>query len=189
MSLKRMSFLTISFTMFIIVLTTIFKIGGFKVSDEVIVLSYSNNIDPMGMVNSYNYVENEKNDSVYVGKMTGYGADCKGCSGVGRLSCKTESGSTYSLRDNGMYYIDDEYGEVRIVAAALEKFPCGTIVKIDNGRFEPFYAIVMDTGYSVNNAWNNGTVWMDLAFVTESDSNIYNATSWNTTYSVQRWGW
>lgn len=38
-------------------------------------------------------------------------------------------------------------------------------------------------------AWNNGYVWMDLAFKTESDPDIYATTSSNTTYSVQRWGW
>ena len=33
----------------------------------------------------------------YVGKMTGYGADCAGCSGAGTLACKTKNGSYYSL--------------------------------------------------------------------------------------------
>ena len=32
----------------------------------------------------------EKTD--YVGKLTGYGADCKGCSGYGTLACKTKEG-------------------------------------------------------------------------------------------------
>ena len=133
--------------------------------------------------------ENESNDAVYVGKMTGYGADCIGCSGVGALSCRAADGSRHTLTENGEYYNDATYGTVRIVAAALDKFPCGTIVKVDHPALGTFYAVVMDTGGSMRNAWANGYVWMDLAFKTESDPNIYATTSTNTTYSVQRWGW
>ena len=133
--------------------------------------------------------ENESNDAVYVGKMTGYGADCIGCSGVGSLSCRAADGSRHTLTENGEYYNDSTYGTVRIVAAALDKFPCGTIVKVDHPALGTFYAVVMDTGGSMKNAWANGYVWMDLAFKTESDPDIYATTSSNTTYSVQRWGW
>jgi len=132
---------------------------------------------------------NEVNDAVFVGKMTGYGADCVGCSGVGALSCRAADGSRYTLSENGEYYNDATYGTVRIVAAALDKFPCGTIVKVDHPALGTFYAVVMDTGGSMKRAWNNGYVWMDLAFKTESDPDIYATTSSNTTYSVQRWGW
>ena len=72
--------------------------------------------------------------------MTGYGADCQGCSGLGTLACKTKNGSYYSLTQNGMNYTDDEYGEVRIIAAALDKFPCGTIIKVDNPNLGTFNA-------------------------------------------------
>lgn len=139
-------------------------------------------------VNKSDTVE-EKNDAVYVGKMTGYGADCAGCSGVGSLSCRTADGSRHTLSQNGEHYYDSTYGSVRIVAAALEKFPCGTIVKIDHPVLGTFNAVVLDTGGSVKNAWANGIVWMDLAFRTESDPSIYSTTSSNTTYSIQRWGW
>lgn len=131
----------------------------------------------------------EVNDAVFVGKMTGYGADCAGCSGVGSLSCRAADGSRHTLSENGEYYNDSAYGSVRIVAAALDKFPCGTIVKVDHPALGSFYAVVLDTGGSVNRSWANGTVWMDLAFRTESDPSIYSTTSSNTTYSVQRWGW
>ena len=131
----------------------------------------------------------ESNDAVFVGKMTGYGADCIGCSGVGALSCRASDGSRHTLTENGEYYNDATYGTVRIVAAALDKFPCGTIVKVDHPALGTFYAVVMDTGGSMKRAWNNGYVWMDLAFKTESDPEIYATTSSNTTYSVQRWGW
>ena len=131
----------------------------------------------------------ESNDAVYVGKMTGYGADCIGCSGTGALSCRAADGSRHTLTENGEYYNDATYGTVRIVAAALDKFPCGTIVKVDHPALGTFYAVVMDTGGSMRNAWTNGYVWMDLAYRTESDPEIYATTSSNTTYSVQRWGW
>ena len=131
----------------------------------------------------------EVNDAVYVGKMTGYGADCIGCSGVGALACRAADGSRHTLSENGEYYNDATYGSVRIVAAALDQFPCGTIVKVDHPALGSFYAVVMDTGGSMRNAWANGLVWMDLAFKTESDPDIYATTSSNTTYSVQRWGW
>ena len=38
-------------------------------------------------------------------------------------------------------------------------------------------------------AWANGTVIMDLAFKSETDPSIHEATSSNTKYSVQRWGY
>ena len=34
----------------------------------------------------------------YVGKMTGYGADCLGCSGTGTLACKTKNGSSNMVK-------------------------------------------------------------------------------------------
>ena len=124
----------------------------------------------------------------YVGKMTGYGADCKGCSGSGTLACKTKDGSYYSLTRDGMTYNDDEYGEVRIIAAALDKFPCGTIIKVENPNLGTFNAIVLDTGGAMKTAWGNGIVHIDLAYVTESDPAIHLSTSSNVKYSVQRWG-
>ena len=125
----------------------------------------------------------------YVGKMTGYGADCVGCSGAGTLACKTKNGSYYSLTNDGMTYNDDDYGNVRIIAAALEEFPCGTIIKVDNPNLGTFNAIVLDTGSAMRNAWASGIVHMDLAYVTETDPAIHLTTSSNVKYSVQRWGW
>lgn len=126
-------------------------------------------------------------EAEYVGKMTGYGADCAGCSGT--LSCRTHTGSTYNLYTNGEYYDDTEYGKVRILAAALDKFPCGTVIKVENANLGTFNAIVLDTGGAMRNAWANGTVLMDLAFKSESDPAINLATSSNTKYRVQRWGY
>ena len=122
----------------------------------------------------------------YVGKMTGYGADCVGCSGT--LSCRTKQGNYHNLYTDGEYYNDEQYGTVRILAAALDKFPCGTMIKVENENLGTFYAIVLDTGGAMRKAWRNGVILMDLAFKTETDPAIHLATSSNTKYSVQRWG-
>jgi len=127
------------------------------------------------------------NSSVYTGKLTGYGADCPGCSGV--VSCKTREGNTLNLVSDGTYYEDTEYGSIRILAADLSAFPCGTVVYVDNGSLEPFFGVVLDTGSSMRNAWQNGVVWMDLAHLSENSEGLYLATSSNTKFSVQRWGW
>lgn len=123
----------------------------------------------------------------YVGKMTGYGADCAGCTGT--VACKTKTGSSWNLIKDGTSYTDDEYGTVRILAAALSKFPCGTIIKVDSSTMGTFNAIVLDTGGAMRKAWSNGTVLMDLAFTSETSEGIHNSTNNNVKYSVQRWGW
>ena len=55
----------------------------------------------------------------YTGVMTGYGPDCSTCSGRGFVSCKTEDKKNFNLINDGIYYNDDEFGEVRVLAAAL----------------------------------------------------------------------
>lgn len=125
----------------------------------------------------------------YVGHLTGYGPDCPGCSKVGNVSCKTREGSKHSLIYDGITYIDSIYGEVRILAAETKVFPCGTIIKVDNGVMDEFYGVVLDTGYTMRKAWSEGVVWIDLAYSSQSEKEIKKATSSNTKFNVQRWGW
>lgn len=126
----------------------------------------------------------------FVGRLTGYGADCYGCSPVGNVACHTKAGTKHSLVHDGMYYQDDEYGQVRILAAARSLFPCGTIIQVDNGTLEPFYGVVLDTGGSMNYAWEtNGQVWIDVAYVTQADARVGGTTGYHVSYMVQRWGW
>jgi len=128
-------------------------------------------------------------DDIYVGKLTAYGADCYGCGGEGNLACNTKNGGSHSLKYDGIYYADDEYGNVRILAAARDKFPCGTIIDVDTG-LETITAVVLDTGGDMIKAWrNSGTVWMDLAFATESDARNNMSTRNGVKYTVKRWGW
>lgn len=125
----------------------------------------------------------------YVGKLTGYGADCYGCSGDGYLACNTKNGGRHSLKYDGIYYNDEEYGSVRILAAATAKFPCGTIVEVNNG-LEIFTTVVLDTGGDMITAWKqSGQVWMDLAFATQEDARNNMVTTTGVKYTVKRWGW
>lgn len=126
---------------------------------------------------------------VVYGSTTGYGADCVGCSGT--VSCSGLNGGAHNLIRDGIYYNDSKYGEVRIVAADNSKFPCGTVMSIDNGVIDPFMAIVMDTGSAMRNAWKKGNVLIDIAFKYENSNGIHNATnkSGNVKFKVYRTGW
>ncbi len=125
----------------------------------------------------------------YVGSITGYGADCPGCSGT--VSCKTKNGS-YNISKKGEYYDDAEYGNLRIVAADNSLFECGTVLDITSKNGEKINAIVLDTGSSLRSKWRNeGKVVVDVAFKTENDPEIYKITDRSDTvkFEVKRWGW
>lgn len=126
---------------------------------------------------------------IYQGFMTGYSADCgAGCSGEGYLACKTADNKRFSIKYDGIYYEDTEYGKVRILSAATA-FPCGTIVLVTKNGVEPYYAVVMDRGGSMNSQWSKGVVHMDLAFENNDVIKTNNLTGKNIEFSVQRWGW
>lgn len=124
----------------------------------------------------------------YTGVITGYGPDCYTCDGRGYVACPTNTGKYINLVDDGIYYDDAKFGEVRILAADHREFPCGTIIKITNSDIkEPIIGVVLDTGWGMRNAYNNGYIHIDLAFATEKGL-VFNTNS-NTSFSVQRWGW
>lgn len=126
----------------------------------------------------------------YIGKVTGYGPDCYGCSGRGNLACKTKDGSVHNLYDNGIYYNDDTFGSVRIVAAAQAKFPCGTIIEIVKDGTSPITTIVLDRGGDMNRAWTNEQlVWLDLAYDSTASSKLGTISGSNIKFVVKRWGW
>ena len=75
---------------------------------------------------------------VFYGTITSYVSYCEGCIGI------TASG--YDVRNN-IYYEDDDYGTVRIIAAD-PSLPFGTIIKISNIG-EDITAIVLDRGDSI----------------------------------------
>lgn len=127
--------------------------------------------------------------TTYTGRLTAYTPYCEGCSKVGNVACFTREHTKHSLIKNGHYYVDKQFGQVRIVAAALTAFPCGTIVKIDNGKRPAFTAVVLDTGGSMRQAIKKGQIWMDLAFSTVGDPDMRGVGGKNVKYTVLRWGW
>lgn len=136
-----------------------------------------------------NNVSKQSAIETFTGRLTGYGPDCAGCSGYGNLACRTKEKGTFSLKTNGIYYNDSEYGKVRILAAATSKFRCGTIITVTKEGQQPFNAVVLDTGGSMRKAWANGNVWMDLAYSTEAMAGSDNLTGHNIKFEVQRYGW
>ena len=100
---------------------------------------------------------------------------------------QSKNRGTHSLINDGIYYEDEEYGSIRILSAA-SAFPCGTIIEVDNGNGEPFYGVVLDRGGSMNSAWKNGTVWIDLAYASSADAKVGGITGTNIKFDVQRWG-
>jgi len=124
---------------------------------------------------------------VYSGTVTGYGPDCYGCSSLGNVSCKTRDRKIFSLISDGIYYTDERFGKVRVIAADHREFPCGTVIEITNATFNKEYGIVMDTGSAMRNAYDNGEILIDIAFEHEADAKY--STNRNTSFVVKRWGW
>ncbi len=125
----------------------------------------------------------------FTGRLTTYNADCLGCSGLGNLACKTKENKKFSLKNDGYYYTDSEYGKVRILAAATTKFKCGTIVNVSKKGTTPFLAVVLDTGGSMRQAWKKNEVWMDLAYMPGEVSTNENYSGKNIDFDILRYGW
>lgn len=117
----------------------------------------------------------EKFIDTFIGSMTGYGPDCKGCSG--------RVGAGQNVTNGNIYYEDAKYGKLRIIAAD-KKYPYGSIFRISNSNVlnEPTMAIVMDRGSAIKGSK------IDLLF--ESQSSIPSGTTQkNITIDVVRLGW
>lgn len=130
----------------------------------------------------------------FVGTLTAYGPDCTGC-----RSGKTSTGYRVAEVVDGMVqpaftltYVDKEYGEVRILAAAHAKFPKGSVIRVSNASYydNPFIGIVIDTGYTMRKAWKNGNIWMDLLFTSEESNEVKNfGIDKTVTFEVLRYGY
>ena len=124
----------------------------------------------------------------YVGIVTGYGPDCKTCDGRGYVACPTLAGKWTNLITDGVYYHDERYGDLQILAADWRSFPCGTIMEINNSDLsEPILGIVLDTGSAMKWAYEHNYIHIDVAFPTEVGLRFN--TNKNTNFSVKRWGW
>lgn len=154
-------------------------------------------IDKDGVATTIDEVVNEQvvvgtgKYGIYNGIMTGYGPDCVTCDGRGYVACNTKDKKSFNLITDGIYYDDEEYGEVRVLAAALKEFPCGTIVEVDSSNLGKFMGIVMDTGYDMRRFYKMGIYHFDVAYTTEEDRMVPYTTNMTgeVIYSVQRWGW
>ena len=126
---------------------------------------------------------------IYYGYLTGYGADCEGCTGV--YYCKTREGKWLNIYRDGIYYEDQEFGSVRVLAAAVVQFPCGTIMTVEDHKHEKFTGIVLDTGSAMRAAYRKGKVHIDVAHELETSAGIGTYTDFSGTvkFEVQRWGW
>lgn len=114
-------------------------------------------------------------ETIY-GTMSGYGLDCKGCSGV--------VGARYDAKGNNLRYNDPVYGECRIVAGDY-KYPYGTIVRVKNSKIGTFNAIILDRGGDIG---IGRRYLFDLLFWTEKESYDFGL-SRNTTFEILRYGY
>lgn len=111
----------------------------------------------------------------YTGYLTGYVYNCPAC--TGRLACM----ANLDLSGGRTTYLDDTYGEVRIVASS-GNLSCGTVVKFNapSVSSEPILAIVLD----------RGVLGSDLDLLSESVDYAYTHVGRSTiSYDVIRNGW
>ncbi len=139
-----------------------------KYNPEVVETVYANGIGEVLQYGSSNPV-------IFNGTMTAYGPDCVGCTGI--VACPPRN----DVRGGNIYFNDNEYGQVRIVAAD-KNIPCGTMLKVTGSSLgENVMAIVLDRGGVIN-----GTL-MDLLMPSERTSSPFGRQ--NVTYEIIRWGW
>ena len=126
------------------------------------------------MVNEVSLVGEYPIIDTFVGTVTAYGPDCVGCIGI------TSSGYKVAEKVNGVYktitttYVDDEFGELRILAAANTKFPIGTVMRMSGANIDGYIlGIVLDTGSAMRQAWSRGEILIDLMFETEHSDDVY----------------
>lgn len=113
----------------------------------------------------------------FIGQMTAYNPVCEGC--TGKVACLPRQ----DVRNGNIYFDDNTYGTVRILAAD-PAIPCGTIVQVMNVSFsnDPIIGIVLDRGGAIK-----GNI-MDF-LVTETDDMNVIGRQRNVRYEVLRWGW
>ena len=111
-----------------------------------------------------------------VGSLSGYGPDCRGCTGF--LS------SGRDVRNGNIYYQDSTYGQVRILAGD-KSYSYGTIVRVKSSRLGTFVAIVLDRGGSVGFGKSH---LFDLLYSSSAEA-LANEVSYNTTFEILRYGY
>ena len=127
-------------------------------------------------VNTLEELKNNINKNVeFVGTLTAYGPDCKGCSG--KLGCYPYQ----NVLNNNIYYEDNTYGKIRILASD-DIIPCGSIIKVFNYFDTEFFGIVLDRGSLVKG------LTMDLLENSEKDTLKIGRQN-NINFEIVRWGY
>ena len=111
----------------------------------------------------------------YIGKLTGYVADCPLCGGT--LGCTGQN----VLKDRITTMKDDDYGVVRIVASS-RSLPCGSIIRFDLPSIseQKITAIVLD----------RGVIGTDIDLLVETyDEAIKQVGRRQVTYDILRFGY
>lgn len=110
------------------------------------------------------------------GSITGYGPDCEGCGG--RTGCPPRQ----NVKNGNIYFSDQEYGKVNIVATD-SRIPCGSIIKITNSSLgNEITAIALDRGGVIK-----GTL---MDFLVESEKKAAKVVGrQKVTFEIVRWGW
>ena len=114
----------------------------------------------------------------FIGTLTGYGPDCEGCGG--HVACRPNP----DVRNGNIYYNDNTYGKIRILAADYS-IPCGSIIHIENYKFaenNEFIGIVLDRGSAIVG------LTMDLLYPSEADTVVIGRQR-NISFTIERWGW
>lgn len=187
--LSRSLFVLVLFGLGLVILTgntkksnMVANINGVKSIEAInMVMKYDNREKKLVVKNVSNMREAKEYGPVmpisFDGQMTAYKATCNGC--TGRVSCPPRQ----NVRNNNIYFNDQIYGNVRILAAD-PTIPCGTIVQITNVSFssEPIMGIVLDRGGAIK-----GNI-MDF-LVKEDDNMDIVGRQRNVHYEIVRWGW
>ena len=83
-----------------------------------------------------------------------------------------------------MYYDDQTYGTLRIIAAD-QSIPFGTIIKMSGDGFDPIISIVLDRGSAIG---NDKRVQADLLFSDYSDAINFGIKN-NVLFEILRYGY
>lgn len=144
--------------------------------------------EELAVVTDYSY-NNVNVIDTFVGTITAYGPDCVGCSGVTASGYRVADNIGGVITSTTTTYYDDTFGELRILAAATNKFPFGTVIRISGGRIDGYInGIVLDRGIAMSNAWANGKILVDLLFETEKSDEVHEFGRQDVTFEVLRYG-
>lgn len=196
--MKKINFKIYKFLVAIIVFCTIFLYTTISPDSEetasTLTSFFSYNTVPYLDNNEVSIVYNKSDDAIdaFIGTVTAYGPDCVGCvSGLTSTGYRVGEVVDGTVKSTTITYNDSEYGKVRILAAAPNKFAYGTIIRITGPRIDgEILGIVIDTGIAMRQAWHDGEILIDLLFPSERNQEVYDfGRQRNVLFEVLRYGY